>query len=187
MVLRSISACTSDSMHPSRTIPLLLVSLCPSHVYFILLTVGGPSCRRPDIDFNPRCLHPVFPLLPLSALYPPFPSVCFAEAALLHFPLTRWGTPDELIRIVWRGAILNRTCTEFFALPSRKAIVPREPRFPRCIRLSAAENNARGLANVCESWRFASRIMLSITYALRSATSAKSRREFYCGPSRYAR
>lgn len=51
-----------------------------------------------------------------------------------------------------------------------------------CIRLSAAENNARGLANVCEPWRTALRIMLSATYALCSATSARSRRGFYCRP-----
>lgn len=32
--------------------------------------------------------------------------------------------------IVWRGAILDRTYSEFFALPSRETIVPRQ-RFPR--------------------------------------------------------
>lgn len=184
MVLRSISACTPDSMHPSQTIPLLLVSLCPSHVHFILLTVVLPvsiSIRAARVLYFPS------PRLPVPRHFRS------SVSRKRLFYISRWldeETPGEPVRIVWRGAILDRTYSEFFALPpwgNHRA--PGSARLPSCIRLSAAEKQCarpwQTYASLGDSLR---EIMLSAAYALRSATSAKSRREFYCGPpSRYAR
>jgi len=161
-------------------ISLLLISLYPSHDHFILLTVSGPS----PVSISIR----VASVLYFPPRHPPFPSVCFAEATLLHFPLTRWGNSqractDCLARSHLESHLLRILCTSF----TRNHRVLGAFSAPVVYDYRLVENNARDLANVREPWRFASRIMLSTTYALRSATSAKLCREFYCGPSRYTR
>lgn len=149
---------------------------------------------RCSIDFNPRCLYRgIFPLasyirrlfrgsgsftFPLDSMRKPPARVLYglfgakpSWIALAQNSLRSLGKGRKGGRVArggrgGRGGGKERRCT--FRI--------------RCIRLSVAENNARCLTNVCEPWRLASRIMLSTTYvyALRSATSGKSRREFYC-------
>lgn len=72
-------------MHSFQTIPPLLVS------FLRPLTSFHPPPPTLQVSIS---IH-VTPFLyfPPSSVYPPFLSVCFAEAALLHFPLTRWENP----------------------------------------------------------------------------------------------
>lgn len=181
--------CASGGMHSFQTIPLVLVSASTPR-----LTLFHPPHRRrsstPTLQVSISIHVASILYFPSSSVYPPFLSVCFAEAALLHFPLTRWENPrrefyTDCLALSHLGSHLLRIlCAPYGNYrASAGEAKKKEGRCTfriRCIRLSVAENNARCLANVCEPWRFAPRIMLSTTYALRSATSAKSRREFYC-------
>lgn len=184
-------------MHPSQTIPLLLVSFYPSHVHFILLagrrSVLSPSRYRFQ---SARCPRPVFSHpSALTPRIPPFPVHPSVSRKRLFY-ISRWldeETPARRapVRIVWRRAILDRTYSEFFALPSRRKLSCSSPlggaRFPRAAAPVVYDYRRRKTMRA--AWQtyaslgeLASRIMLSTPYALRSATSAKSRREFYCGP-----
>lgn len=103
-------------MHPSQTIPLLLVSLYPSHVHF---TLPPPSVVRPlvvPVSISIRVA---------GVLYFPFPGPVSAISVRLFrgsgsftFPvdsMRKPPQPGELVRIVWREAIPDRTSSEFFA------------------------------------------------------------------------
>lgn len=157
-------------------------ALYPSHDHFILLTVGGPS-RRLRYRFQ-SALHP-------SCIFPPSSAISvrlFRGSDSFTFPVDSMRKPPaSLYKLFGAGpSWIALTQNSLHSLHGKLSCLGSIFR-ACCIRLSVVENNARGLANVCEPWRFASRIMLSTTYALRSATSAKSCRGFYCGPSRYMR
>lgn len=166
-------------------------ALNPSHIHFILLTVGGPLPVAVSISIRVATI-PVFSLSLSVPRRRRIRRFCPSVSRKRLFYISRWldeKTPGEFrLRIVWRGAILDRTYSEFFALPTETIVCLGSTFRARCIRLSAAENNKRSRARarthararpgktyVSELWRFASRIMLSVPYTLRSATSAKSR------------
>lgn len=194
---------------PSSPLPELPYPLPELSLFFSFRPIGRTSisssspsavlvlCPRwRSIDFNPRrLLLCIFPLT--TPVYSPFLSVCVSrKAALLHFPLTRWEKLPRRLRCGLPGATPSwiALTQKFFAPPAGKYRARLRLRGDARIVAVVYDYRPRktmralALANVCaSSWRLALRIMLSTTYALRSATSAKSRREFYCGAARYAR
>lgn len=119
MISRSIFACMSGSMHPPHN---------PSSSRFALSIARPfyPPHRRRSVPSPSQYRFQ-------SALPSPSPvstiSVrLFRGSSSFTFPVDSMRKPPgELVRIVWRGAILDRTYSEFFALPSPETIVPPRP------------------------------------------------------------